>query len=76
MSEPPRASWLTFAGIVSEHPINYDTKLTVCEPAVGPEPSLCLDGGSRHEKKGSKTNQQCYQSFQQEEPPDVLSGAQ
>lgn len=59
---------IAFGRIITENSVDDDLDFALVEPAVRTKPSFCLDGGSRHHKKGENAHDASNQAFDEEQP--------
>lgn len=59
---------IALARVVPQYSVDNNSQLAVCEPALGPVPRFCLDSRSRHEEERCHADEECEQTFEQEQP--------
>ena len=59
---------IALAGIISQDAIDENLLLAFCEPAFLPVPCFCLCWRWCHHEPGPDSNDQCQDTFNQEEP--------
>ena len=67
---------ISLGRIVSQNSINYDDFLSLSEPTIRSEPSLCLGRRGSHCEPGPDAYRKCDTSFNQKEPSPTSQAVQ
>ena len=66
---------VALAGVIPQHAIHHDGHLSVVEPPLGAEPSLCLHDGRGHIEKRGESDEERYQALDEKQPSPTSPAA-